>query len=569
MDKKIFMTTSYPFWVPKDTDALFALFFDNLATTLVVTEALLSREGFEDIVYQRILPGLGISLIWGNIYYAWMARRLATKEDRSDVTAQPYGINTPGAFTKLFLIVLPVYDNNVGELGPKKAAELAWEVAIAANFMSALLEISGSIIGPTVRKCVPPAALLSTLGGIGIAWLALNPLIAMSEMPMCSYLPFAFVVLGFFSKVDFRVPPSVLAVLSGSIMAWAVGHKDGSEVTDALDYVGNTGLTFPLVKLFKAFPDAYKYITVIIPVAMTNFVGTIECVESASIAGDNYNLRESMLVDGIGTLLGACFGSVFGTTVYIGHPAYKSMGARQGYSVVNAILIAILYFTGLVAPLFAIIELESVHPIIIFVGLMIACQAIEISHESHYPAVIVGFLPAICDWANTNLSIPSWGSMSNDGLGALANRSLMNSLVLSSLFVHLIDRNFREGAAWCFVGMILSFFGVIHAEDLEVMHEKDDLGWRFTVSYAMIAVLSLVLHVCQNRGHIESPANHSQEIAERRRSSLTVIGGAESARIMHLNNKVTMPNQVDTWTTKLELPEANKDTSDVLNPIGS
>ena len=54
-------------------------------------------EGFEKIAYHQILPGFALSLLWGNIYYAWMAVKLAKKEDRSDVCAQPYGINTPGA----------------------------------------------------------------------------------------------------------------------------------------------------------------------------------------------------------------------------------------------------------------------------------------------------------------------------------------------------------------------------------------------------------------------------------------------------------------------------------------
>ena len=39
---------------------------------------------------------------------------------------------------------------------------------------------------------------------------------------------------------------------------------------------------------------------------------------SAKEAGDPMPIRESMIVDGIGTMLAACFGSPFGTVMYLG-----------------------------------------------------------------------------------------------------------------------------------------------------------------------------------------------------------------------------------------------------------
>ena len=36
-------------------------------------------------------------MLWGNLYYVYMARKLAYKENRGDVCTMPYGINTPGA----------------------------------------------------------------------------------------------------------------------------------------------------------------------------------------------------------------------------------------------------------------------------------------------------------------------------------------------------------------------------------------------------------------------------------------------------------------------------------------
>lgn len=73
----------------------------------------------------------------------------------------------------------------------------------------------------------------------------------------------------------------------------------------------------------------------------------MENVEAAAAEGDEYNLREAMIVDGVGTCIGAFFGSVIPTTVYIGHKRHKVIGAHAGYSILNALLYFILFNVGL------------------------------------------------------------------------------------------------------------------------------------------------------------------------------------------------------------------------------
>ena len=109
-----------------EAEALGELFFDNLATLLSVTDLILGyflnviirgagegiaegygeaiRSRYQDLYYQRCIPGVAVGLLFGNVYYAYMAGRLAYKENRDDVTAQPYGINTTGAFLSLIHI---------------------------------------------------------------------------------------------------------------------------------------------------------------------------------------------------------------------------------------------------------------------------------------------------------------------------------------------------------------------------------------------------------------------------------------------------------------------------------
>ena len=77
-------------------------------------------------------------------------------------------------------------------------------------------------------------------------------------------------------------------------------------------------------------------------------------------------MAETMLVDGLGTIVGACFGSYYSTTVYIGHPIHKALGARRGFSVFNGILYFILHFVGMYQN-FRLVQFPSsyFHPILL------------------------------------------------------------------------------------------------------------------------------------------------------------------------------------------------------------
>ena len=65
--------------------------------------------GFDDaLLYGRVLPAVGLSLLVGNLFYAWQGMKLARREGRDDVCALPYGINTVSLIVFVFLVMLPV-----------------------------------------------------------------------------------------------------------------------------------------------------------------------------------------------------------------------------------------------------------------------------------------------------------------------------------------------------------------------------------------------------------------------------------------------------------------------------
>jgi AGZA family xanthine/uracil permease-like MFS transporter len=94
-------------WVPGDWNGFFGLFTNVVLNVIVLTTLCLHVVNLPaDIVYGRILLALGIALPLGNLYYAYLAWRLARNEGRGDVTATPYGPSVPHMFIVVFLIML-------------------------------------------------------------------------------------------------------------------------------------------------------------------------------------------------------------------------------------------------------------------------------------------------------------------------------------------------------------------------------------------------------------------------------------------------------------------------------
>ena len=123
-------------WVPGDWNAFFGLGTNVLLNVLVLSALVLFVIKLpNDIVFGRILPALGIALPIGNLYYAYLAYRLAKKEGRSDVTAMPYGPSVPHMFIVVFVIMLPVYLKTNDAL-------LAWQAGLAWAFVIASFSYS-------------------------------------------------------------------------------------------------------------------------------------------------------------------------------------------------------------------------------------------------------------------------------------------------------------------------------------------------------------------------------------------------------------------------------------------
>ena len=113
----------------------------------------------------------------------------------------------------------------------------------------------------------------------------------------------------------------------------------------------------------------------------------LQNIESAEAGGDRFATGPSLAVNGIGSTLAGLFGSCFPTTIYIGHPGWKALGARSGYSIVNGLFFTVFFLFGLGPLLRALIPIEAGAAIVMYIGIIITAQAFQATPKRHAPAV--------------------------------------------------------------------------------------------------------------------------------------------------------------------------------------
>src|ERR1700730_755559 len=214
-----------PWIVRGDVDGFFGLALDNLVQLLLIDGLCRAVLGFPpDLVYGRVLPGAAVSILLGNLLYAYQAKKLAARTGRTDVCALPYGINTVSLIGHVFLVMLPakVLATRVGLPDPVR---VAWQAGLFATFCSGVIELGLAFVAERVRKVTPRAALLSTLAGIALGFISLGFLFRTFARPVVALTTFGIVILTYFGRVRFRgrIPGGMVAVGVGTLLAWVSG----------------------------------------------------------------------------------------------------------------------------------------------------------------------------------------------------------------------------------------------------------------------------------------------------------------------------------------------------------
>jgi adenine/guanine/hypoxanthine permease len=272
-------------------------------------------------------------------------------------------------------------------------------VALVANFLTGMISTILACFGPLILRYVPPAALLVPIAGLAISFLGLEQVTNSIAAPIVGYYCIVWVFLGWYSGVrvgygNFRLPEALQVILVGVILGWATGLNETQTVRDAAKLVKWWGPVFAAKDLFSNFSLIKDYLGIVIPIAISATATTLMCLVSAKTAGDPYPVRETMIVDGIGTMLSSVMGSPFGTVIYIGHPAHKRSGALIGYSVANGCCYLVMSWFGILALIQSFVNQATIGPIVLFVGFMCNEEAINFMPPRHYAAYIIGLFPS-------------------------------------------------------------------------------------------------------------------------------------------------------------------------------
>ena len=503
----------HPWFVRKDLDGFFGLMIDNLIQLILIVS--LCRELIhlpDSYIFGRILPGAAISILLGNFFYSWQARQLARETGREDVTALPYGINTVSLFAYIFFIMLPIYQET-------KDPVWAWKVGLVACFLNGFIEIVGAFIAETVRRITPRAALLSALAGIAITFISMDFSFRIFAQPLIAMLPMALIFLSYFSHQRFplALPGGLVAIIVGTALAWGLGAMSGNP--------WNVGFTLarPVYSggsLWEALwhPAFLNYLSVILPMGIFNVVGSLQNIESAEAAGDRYRTFPSLMANGIGSVVAALFGSAFPTTIYIGHPGWKRLGARAGYSALNGIFITFLCLTGTIQTVLNFIPLEAGIGILLYIGIIIVAQSFQETPKEHALAVAVGLFPALAAWGllmvETGLKAggknlyeiglaPFAQSLAIHGMISLERGFIFTSMILASIGVFLIEREFFRAAFWSLAAALFAAIGIIHAYELTPGGVATRFSFfaapEFVISYLLLFVLFLAVGWWESR----------------------------------------------------------------------
>jgi AGZA family xanthine/uracil permease-like MFS transporter len=541
-----------PLFVAGDIDGFFGLAIDNLIQFLLIFGLCTSVLGFPvALLLRSVLPAAALSVLVGNLYYARQAQKLSAQSSRTDVTALPYGINTVSLFAFVFLVMLPVkLSAEAVGASSAQAAVTAWRVGLAACFISGAIELLGAPLADFVRRSTPRAALLSTLSGIAISFIAIDFAVRTFEMPLVALLPLSVILTTYFSgvRLPLRIPGGAWAVGLGTLAAWLCALFPGvptpvhpAALSTAFDSVGfyppvpvlsdlMAGLTHPLTMKFL--------VPVIVPMGLFNVLGSLQNLESAEAAGDRYPTAPCLTVNGIGSVVAASLGSCFPTTIYIGHPGWKALGARAGYSILNGVFFTVVALLGLSHAISALMPIEAGMAIVLWIGIVITAQAFQATPRRHAPAVALGLFPAIAGWGVLILTqtLSAAGFATGDfalaehvlhkpaafesaglrlqGLIALSQGFMLSCLVWSAASACLIDRKFAAATRFMLVGAVLSFFGFIHAGTLSPAGAIYDIrwasGWPWAIGYLLSAAFFALTGVWVRRsGQSELPREDS------------------------------------------------------------
>ena len=517
-------------WVPGDWNAFFG-FGTNILVNLLTLSGLLLYvlKMPPELVFKRILPAAGMMMCMSTMYYAWLAYRLAKKTGRTDVCALPSGISVPHMFIVTLVIMLPV---KIATGDPMKG----WQAGLTWVFIQSFVLMGGGYLAPLVRKITPKAALLGALAGVSITFISMKPALEMFMTPVIGIVCFAIILVSWFGGIKYAgIPAGLVAIAGGMLIAWGSNlfHLNyGGMSVESLKASFSTfgfAVPHPAVRLVLGGVTNWKFLSTIlvtaIPFGIYDLVEAMDNVVSAAAAGDSYPTTRVLTADGVVSLIGCLMGNPYINAVYIGHPGWKSMGGRIGYSAATGIMVIVLCWLGVISLMTSLIPVVAISPIQLYIGMLNGSQAFQENPNRHAPAIVVALVPSNAAWAKLqidnslgavagihNLTPENIAAMAQTGvlyhgLAILGGGSILAGVVLGATTVYIIDRKFHYAAGFAAAGAVLTFFGLMHGEAVGIAKES----FPIVVAYLGVAA---ILFGCYALGTVPAPVSEHEDEEE-------------------------------------------------------
>jgi AGZA family xanthine/uracil permease-like MFS transporter len=536
-----------------DINAFFGLILDNVAVMIVLVVLVTSGDPVADNCFSRefvltqMIPGTALGVVIGDLAYTWMAFRLARRTNRPDVTAMPFGLDTPSTFAVGALVLLPALNAGITRYGMdhERAMVFGWHVGAMVLLVVGIFKTVLAPLGGKIRSWVPRAGLLGSLTGIALALIAFVPLWThIAAVPVVGIISLTVVLAALVAKhtLPGKIPGALAAVALGmliyylgsylsQVFAWPI-------VPPAIHYNNIVWRAPELLPSFsRSLPwwqhvvfQAFTYLPVMLPFALATILGGIDCTESAAAAGDEYNTGTILLTEGLASVAAGMCGGVIQNTPYIGQPAYKAMGGRAAYTLATAIFIGTAGLLGWFTHLFEWLPEAAAFPILVFVGLEIAAQSFQATPTRHFPALALAILPALAylvlmplDQTLVGASPAPHMAVAIQSLRCLANGFIVTSLLWASSLAAMLDGKLLRSAGYMGICGVCSLFGIIHSPlrpavialphwVLAQMPEDPAIRcqspYHWTAAYALAALLLILL--CLVRGKTRPPAEISK-----------------------------------------------------------
>jgi adenine/guanine/hypoxanthine permease len=388
-----------------------------------------------------------------------------------------------------------------------------WEAGLVWVFFQSFILMIGGFIAPYIRRITPRAALLGTLAGVSITFISMRPALEMYMTPIIGLTCFAVILVSWFGgfKYPKGIPAGLVAIAVGMLIAWGsnlfgLGYG-GLSLEGLRGAFANFGFSVPIPAFNHVF-SGFEFLGVIlvtaIPFGIYDLVEAMDNVESAEAAGDAYPTTRVLTADGVVSLVGCLMGNPFINAVYIGHPGWKAMGGRIGYSAATGVMVIILSWFAVVSVLLALVPVVAISPILLYIGMLIGAQAFQTTPAKHAPAIVLALTPHLAAWsktlmdgalgaAGTSAAAVGFDKLGQvgvlyHGLEVLGGGSILTGLVLGAIGVFVIEKKFVEASAFALSGAVLTFFGFMHGESVGLAVTP-----TVAIAYTIVAVFLLGL----------------------------------------------------------------------------